>query len=1192
MSWTPEQVEAIQLRDKNILVSASAGSGKTAVLVERILSLIAEGFVPLSQFLIVTFTNAAAQEMRDRISKRLMVLKRENPHTRAFVNEQLQKVQQAHISTLHSFCKDVIAKHFYILDIDPNFRIGSQQLLALKQQEALDAVLERHYASNATGFISLMGIYSSHRGDDAIKQLLLNLYQFSRAHPYPDLWLNQCVASYTVQGENTIQTFEQSPLAMAMKAKVGQQIAALTEQLNSAIAMCQHPEGPEAYEQSLKEDLIAFEAAQNLKNFDSWSAFEKAIAAIQFERLKSIKKADKERVDLARSETIKEMRTQVKKQFDALKKKYFSQPIGDALIEIGQMAPHLERLVALVKEFAADYWALKHAEQLVDFNDLEQLCIQALNHQEIAKVYQEQFRYVFVDEYQDTNRVQEEIVSLIRRPQNLFQVGDVKQSIYRFRMAEPELFLERFHRYPHDENAKRIDLNRNFRTHPHILEGVNHIFERLLTDSFGGLNYRDQGRLIAGREDFVGEARPQINLVMMDHAHNVASDQESDQESNQETDWETDQEQNDNHDEEGMAYDDADALEAPVRLTEDPEAQALYQRLLQILNMEFYDSHNKVTRRFQLGDVVVLMRSIKGRAQQIRDYMATKGIPVTIDEEDSYFDIVEVATVLNCLRILDNQHQDLPLLGVMRSPIGNFSDIELAQIRQWHDLSFHQAVEAVIAEDDTSLSDEQAVLKLKVQAFQDQLDSLRLLSHLPASVFLWQVLSKTGYWYFVSGLEEGHYRRQHLEVLMEKARQFELEQQSGLHHFVEYLNQMQKSRVSYGGKANDKTNVQALRVMSIHKSKGLEFPVVFIAGAAKRFNLQDVKARLVMHQRYGLGTKWIDPDSRLSKDTLPIAHLKGVLTEEAVMEEVRILYVALTRAVHRLEVFAAVKSHNSQSKRWERESNPFYLSQQRSYLDWIMTALVADQFDCGIGDTLTLNGWQIHHVNLNPAVNQLTAEAIEGKTLKDAFDEAVGLSWKALQKPMDAMPAKLSVTELKQQGQTLVYIPRISALSDDFEPLQDAIQRGNAYHAFAEHMPLDCTPTDEVLRQLAANGKLPEEQQQYLDIKHLIALRESHWYMRILNAKRIWREHPFVWRKSIDDAESTLIQGVVDMLFLESDGLVLIDYKSDRLFSADAFRKRYTRQLSLYTEAIETLLKIPVKETVIYAFQLGEWIAL
>ena len=1191
MSWTPEQLEAIQERQKNILVSASAGSGKTAVLVERILSIVTEELVPLSEFLVVTFTNAAAQEMRERIAKRLVALKKERHQERAFVSEQLQKVQQAHISTLHSFCKDVLAKNFYLLDIDPNFRIGSQQILELKQQAALNAVFEAKYKENHSSFLDLMSIFSSHRGDEKLKQLILALYQFSRAHPYPNQWLDNCVANYSnnpvseaktevsdsnseESDSNRSTSFDKIPFANALKSRVCQVVLDLKNQLDLALSLCLGPEGPEAYGVTLQEDLASFARALDLEEKSTWASFEAGIAQIGFERLKTIKKADKDSVSTEIADQVKAIREQAKKSIVQLKGKYFFESSSSALSAMADMESHLNGLKALVHEFASAYWSLKQEEQLVDFNDLEQLCIQALNHPEVAKTYQRQFRYVFVDEYQDTNRVQEEIVSLLRRSHNLFQVGDVKQSIYRFRMAEPELFLEKFYSYPLDAGAIRVDLNRNFRTHPHILEGVNQIFDQLLTEAFGDLSYKREGRLIPGREDFEGVATPRINLILQ------PKDEDQDV---REGDSQPDREGDSQPDREGDSQPDADG---------NPEAQAIYQRLVELLKTEFYDTHAKVRRNYVLSDMVILMRSIKGRSQQLRDFLATKAIPVTIDEEDSYFDIVEVANVLNCLRILDNQYQDIPLLGVMRSAIGNFTDQELALLRTWHPKSFHEALKGILEAAESDLPEGQIPLRTKAKAFVDMLDQLRTKTHLPASEFLWHVLATTGYWYYVIGLEDGHYRRQHLEVLMEKARQFELEQQSGLHHFVEYLDQLQKSRVSYGGKANDKTDSPALRVMSIHKSKGLEFPVVFLAGAAKGFNLRDSKAHLVMHQKLGLGVRWMNPQTRQVKETLPLAFLKELIDEDSVKEEVRILYVALTRAVNHLEVFASVKDIEKSQKKWANTATPYQFSKLRSYVDWIMSAITFEPWDLPAEGPVHLKGWLVHQSSVQRADTPFVTSQGGQNSLRQLFGESPPKQWPDSKKIPDAMPAKLSVTELKQQGQTLVYMPRISALVKEFEPIQEGILRGNAYHAFAEHMPLDHTPAEQVLEKLLSDGRLTKEQGMLMDLRQLTALRESNWFQRVIHANRIWREHPFVWRKAVNDTEHTLIQGVVDLLFLEADGLVLLDYKSDRLFCAADFIQRYQRQLDLYKEAIELLLNIPVKETVIYSFALGEWIHL
>lgn len=1153
MSWTPEQVKAITHQKENILVSASAGSGKTAVLVERILTLVTDHYVPLSELLVVTFTNAAAQEMRERIAKRLVASRREKPESRAFIDEQLQRLQQANISTLHAFCKELLARHFFTLDIDPNFRIGSAQILELKQMEALEMVFEDQYATSSEAFNHFMSVFSSHRSDEGVKALVLSLYQYSRAYPYPDAWLSTGVSAYH-QG---VETFDHSPLAMGIKVRTLRLLTALMDQLAMSLDYCQGPGGPGAYAETLRGDLDQFERA--LCQLTSkpvqeipWNYLREVVLGIRFDRLKTIRKADKEAVDETVAETIKTLRKAVKNQLGKVADQYFVTPIEGLLSEMGDMAEAVDHLINLVRAFSNQYWSLKTQDQLLDFNDLEQLTIKALHHPEIAGRYRQQFKYIFVDEYQDTNRVQEEIVKLMQGNDNLFQVGDVKQSIYRFRMAEPELFMERFHSYPHLEGSVRIDLNKNFRTHPDILEGVNTVFDGLMTESFGGLAYRTEGRLIAGREDFVGPGKPRVNLV-------ATSAQDED----------------DDHD-----------IDHDYPETNLLEAQIIHERLMALLQETFYDHHLGIHRRFQVSDVVVLMRSIKGRAQGLRDFLATKGIGVTIDEEDSYFEIVEVATVINCLKVLNNQHQDIPLLGVMRSAIGGFTDAELATIRLYGKDSFYSALNQFVTAMEVGAGfvdvEQFILLRDKAIRFLAMLEGLRRQSHMPTSEFLWHLLTETGYWYFVVGLEDGHYRRQHLEVLMDKARDFELERQSGLHHFVDYLEKMQRAKVSYGGKANSKTERASLRVMSIHKSKGLEFPVVFLAGGGRQFNLQDTRAKVVYHQQYGLGVKWLDLAQRVAKDTLVMAHIKALLTEDTVLEEARILYVALTRAVYRLEVFGGVKDLEGARIKWQQPAKPFDYSQMRTYLDWIMSAI--SQEETGTST------WEIEHHRLSAKTEETAIEQENITRLLENYALVASAPWPLRDRRVDVLPAKLSVTELKQAGQTLVYIPRITPLSQAFEETHESINRGNAYHIFAERMPLDTTPAQRVMDQLINQGHLTEAQGALMTLDHLQRLRESSFFQRVLKANRVWREHPFVWRKTLDSGESTFIQGVIDLVFLEDDGLVLLDYKSDRLFTGEAFVERYERQLRLYGQALEAMVKIPVKEMAIYAFQIGQWI--
>lgn len=1145
MKWTSEQAKAVEARDLNLLVSASAGSGKTAVLVERILKLVVDERIPLESFLIVTFTNAAAAEMRERIAKRLLSWEAHDAHAQAFIQQQIERVHLANVSTLHAFCGDVIKENFFLLNVDPNYKIATQQVLTLKRQEALDKILDQAYAMPTQGFENVISAYASHKSDEGIRSLILKVYDFSRAHPYPDQWLEACAKAYRPQADE-----EEGWLWLqGIKDQTRLLLKALKSQLEEAHQLCHEPAGPLTYASTLEEDLGGFDQALETGPSASHATWRNSLQGITFGRLKALRKDEKESVDPVLQDRVKAMRNKVKKAYKNWYEAYYMLPLHVYLEDLQTMSEPIGELVKLVNHFAKAYDALKLSDNLLDFNDLEQLAIQALNHPDCAMMYRNRFAYVFVDEYQDSNRVQEEIVSLIKREDNLFLVGDVKQSIYRFRMAEPGLFLEKFNSYPKQKQSLRVDLNENFRTHPDILAGVNKVFDVLMTQDFGGLSYEKESRLVAGRTDFEGRAKPRLTLL----------------------------------------YDD-ETLEGDDKF--DLEIRLIKQRIEALQEERIFDTHLKQSRKITLGDMVILMRSVKGKAKLIRDKMAQWGIPVMVDEEDSYFEIVEVATLIDCLRLVDNIRQDIPLMGVLRSPVGGLTDQDLAEIRTLEAPSFYASMVAYQA------TGGHEVLVAKLKRFEDLMLQLRRRKHQAVSDFIHYLLEVTGYKKFVLALEEGEKRCLHFDVLIEKAEAFESERQSGLHHFVDYLDQMREAKVAYGGKTAHLGNTQAVRIMSIHKSKGLEFPVVILASLGKRFNMMDLNSKVVMHQAMGLTTKLIDPQKHLIRETLPLSYMKALIKDETLQEEARILYVAMTRAIYHLELTGVVSQVDHQLEKWLTPPDPYSLRHENSYLNWLMPILIEAgeanhwlrQMERETSETKDLH-WTFEAMHANQLKQTRALSTTEQVAhFKETLDQTKPLAWQSHLLVERVLPKKLSVSELKQAAMKAHYTPKMTQVSHAFEPTSEGIKRGNAYHKVMEWMPIDQTPSLVVVQSLMDKDLLTQDQVNLLEIDRLEALRTSPLFIRMVNAKKIWREQAFVFEKSFDGGEKALIQGIIDAMFLEEDGLIIVDYKSDQVSHPQALIDAYQVQLSLYEEAMQAMLDIKVKGKYIYSIALNQWI--
>ncbi len=1127
MNLTSQQQLAIKTRAKNMLVAASAGSGKTFVLVERIIDLIEAGEMSIDSCLIVTFTNAAAAEMRERIAKAL--LKR--------AAGQLKRLHFANISTLHAFCKNVIAEHYYTIDLNPNFKVASQQLIDILLDDAIDAALADGYAALTADFVNMMGCFSSHRGDDGLKDYIKKIYYLSMSSADPAKWLADSRALYDVASG-------QIPFLESLVDSLVAELKGYLEQLDRARTLCQADDGPRDYLATIEADIDQFQFVADLPAAVDFNRLYEVVQRVDFVRLATVKKANKELVDPVLQARVKALRNAVKDQFKALKGRYFRRPIDALIDEQRQMKPSIDSLVDLVKQTAHYFQRNKLRENVLDFNDLEQYTIKILSNRQVAQYYQKRFSHIFVDEYQDSNRVQEAIIDAIKRTDNLFLVGDVKQSIYRFRRAEPQLFLEKFRRYPQLDDAVRVDLNDNFRTHPDILKGVNSVFAKLMTTQFGGLNYADDSMLTTIRQDFVGSAKP--NIVLADLA----------------------------------------SLEGAADGKAELALQLLASRVRAICQLQYSESSSDPQsgqpivqqRRFRYGDIVILLRSANRAGPQIRDYFNKVGIPVSIDQEDSYFDLIEVATLINYLKIIDNPLKDIPLLAVLRSFFGGFSDDELAEIAVTADDYFFEALEAYC-----EFGANQA-LKGRIKAFLERYYALRASRFLPVGEFIWLLLNQTAYRQYVLGLPDGVKRAKQIDVLLAKADQFESENQTGLHHFVDYLDQLKRSKIDYGGKSNPADVVDAVRVMSIHKSKGLEFKAVIVGNIDKRFNLRDAQDKLILDANLGIVAKWQDPAMHLQRSTILYHYLADALKRESIAEEQRLLYVAMTRPIYHLELVGLTKNIEKKFSAWQLSDAPFYLSKQTSYLDWLMSTLL-DQ--AAAPPTALPAQIGLPHFNIAIVGQADLLDKAAGARPERAQNIEIARINTAFNGYGDDLPARLSVSALKDDSAAIK--PQKLVLKDSFGKAEQGFVVGNLYHKIMEQLRFKNDDVTAIVADLSA--RLTVDIAAKVNVARIAQFLKSSLYARIAGATAVYREQPFVYRYELAPGKFTTLQGIIDLLFIEGERAVVVDYKSDRVDDVAVLKARYHRQVELYGEAVEQILGMPVSERILYSIHLAEAIS-
>lgn len=965
--WSDDQWRAIALSGGDMLVAAAAGSGKTAVLVERIIRKLTDREQPLGvdQLLVATFTKAAAAEMRERITEALEKELSKDPGDE-YVSRQLAMLGRASITTLHSFCMEVIQRYYTLIPLDPGFRIAAENETALLRQEVLEELLEDKYGSEPqdSPFWVLVDLFGGERSDEAVFALIQRLYDFARSHPWPEDWLRQSAEAFRVPDTSAL---EQSEWVAGILADTALSLNGAYSLLSQAKMIALSPGGPEPYALTLEQDMQMVQTLRDAVQAGTWASLYTEFQTMQFGKLKPCKK---DQTDPEMQERVKAMREEAKKTVADLRVQLYGRPAEGFLQEMHAMAPLLAGLSELVIEFGERYRLQKMAKGWLDFSDLEHYCLKILRHpdsipgelrpSDAAMEYRQQFAEVLLDEYQDTNSVQEHIVRLISRsePGNRFMVGDVKQSIYRFRLAEPALFQAKYQTYGADFAGEglRIDLARNFRSRREVVDAVNLLFRQIMNESVAEISYDARAELVYGEgfplnttEDY----RPELLLVDRDTGSGGEEGRDSGTAS-------------DNAGEEGHGPDGEDEtglLEA-VRL----EARAIASRIRGMLGegdkaLHIYDKQSGSMRPVAYRDMVILLRSTMTWAPAIIEELRLMGIPAYGELSQGYFQASEVETILSLLQVIDNPLQDIPLAAVLRSPLYDFSEEELAHIRlavpggRYYDAvvaraeggSAYSGIESEQEQLDRLPEAAGDKLSLRLTTFLKQLQAWRTMAREGELVSLIRdIYRQTGYPEWVGGLPGGSQRQSNLLALLDRASQYEASAAApGLFRFLRYVNRLRENGGDFGAASAAGEQGDGIRIMTIHKSKGLEFPVVFVAGLSRQFNRQDLNTPFLMHKEMGFGPKYVDSDTRVSYPTLPNLAIRRRAQMELLAEEMRVLYVALTRPKDKLVLVSSVKSLSRSVQSWasvlqeqELQLPDYVLARGRSYLDWIGPSLI------------------------------------------------------------------------------------------------------------------------------------------------------------------------------------------------------------------------------------------------------------
>lgn len=1211
MAWTNEQQAAIDSRGQTLLLSAAAGSGKTAVLVERIIRRLLDKEYPIdiTELLVVTFTKAAAAEMRDRIGTALMKALSETKDPR--VERQLALLPSAQISTLHAFCQHVIRKYFYTIDLDPAFSIAGEEELNLLRRQVLEDVFLSYYEDDEKASIlyPLADMFGSDRGDDILMDTVSRMYTYARSLAWPEHWLKEAARAYDVAPDAVIDDMVWAgPIKDAVRR-------ILEEDAHLYDGVLYHLRQREAFAPACDTFVAEQAALRQAAQARSWNDLSRFVRAIDFPRLKSLRKLSDD--DKAVWERCKKVRDDVKKDvIKTLQSVYFSATPEEWLDGMRAMKPVMDGLVTLTLDFAKAYGAAKKEKGWIDFSDLEHFCLQILLAPDAspehpvpsaaAEELRSQYEEVFIDEYQDTNGVQELITRLVSGEDNRFMVGDIKQSIYRFRLADPTLFLEKYQSFSRDEKAVQrcIDLGRNFRSVPVVLDAVNAVFSRAMTAEAAGMDYGEREKLYAGRqapddERWIG-GPVEVDIVP------TPSDEEDD--------------------------DGSTAFEKECRF--------IAGRIGELLASGRMAARKDGTLEpLSYRHIVVLLRSMAGKADVLIQALQEGGIPSYAEQSGGYFAAVEVQVMLALLRCIDNPEQDLAMAAVLRSPLVGLDETALAGVRLAGDGTLWQNLPAFVASLPDGVDE-----KEDLQQFMAAFDSWRTYSRRHGVAELLQRLyDDTAYVDFVGAMPGGDVRQANLKALYDRARQYEEAGFRGLFRYLQLMDKMKEDGLDLAPAKVVSEKEDVVRIMSIHKSKGLEFPVVFVADMGKAFNRRDTQDQILFHNRLGIGLKQYDPEWRISYPTLIWSGIAAQLRWEGTAEEERILYVAMTRARDQL-ILTGHSSHIDRDwQRWTSHLNP---AQAKSYFDWVMPAALApfgakaDADYARPGAAWQDAVWQVRIAKAVPAgtveegaydgeprLEALRRGDLTGTPVPSWLDEQ--LSWQYAYPQAVRTAAKFSVSEVKRRYQELhsdelqdeaalsvpaaAVIPPAPGEDDAFAALPpwlageeaavSGAQRGTALHKALQYITPAADQTTATLRReidaFVRQGLLSREEAKLVYVPVLAAFCQSDIGRRMAESPELHREYPFTVLLAGGDplpetetGEQILIQGVIDCLFREDDAWTLVDYKSDRLETADAFRRRYAVQLALYKRAVEQITHRPVEETYIYSLHLQQEIRL
>lgn len=1169
VAFTADQQKVIDLRNCNILVSAAAGSGKTAVLTERIVQRICDetSHVQIDRMLIVTFTNAAAAEMRERIGIALRKRLEKEPNN-AHLRKQITLLNNAQITTIDSFCLYLLRNHFHEIQLDPGFRIADEGEMKLLKDDILQDYLEQKYEAADPAFLNIIEKYAGNGKNDELKNHILKLHIFAQSHPFPKEFLQQCAkelctdnGGFSSECEQVLHEYEKSMLDECMVLS------------QKAVEICRQPGGPHHYEDAFADDMNFYH------NLSTASSYAQRSALYGTHKFKTLSRSKTEDLDEELKEAVKEIRDKkCKKIIEEIKKNFYYASEQEILEDNRNAGVTVAELLQLVIEFGDLFEQKKREKNVIDFSDMEHLALRILLKKEgesyvpgeVAIGYRDYFEEIMVDEYQDSNRVQELLLESISKQTeeygNRFMVGDVKQSIYRFRLACPEIFMDKYAEFhPTEGKNRRVNLSKNFRSRTEVIEGINHVFEELMIPRVGKIAYDADARLYYGADYPQG-----------------ACDYHS----------------------EMLVYPKEDFAELHKSQAE-AEAHIIAMRMKELCrDFLVMDKKTGELRPAKYSDMVILLRAATGVDDVMKKVLEAEGIPTYVSSGKGYFSAPEIREILNFLAIINNPRQDIPLLGVLHSVIGGFTEAEIAQIRVYNgkkgrlfDSLEHYAKQGGNAE-----------LRKKAEAFLGQLKEWREKAvYFTVNQLLDEILSVTGFMHYCMTLPGGEQRRANLLVLLQKAGAFEGSGYSGLFDFIRYIERMQEREVDFGEANILDENADVVRIMTIHKSKGLEFPICFVAGFSRQFNNRDVSEAILMDAELGMGGDSIDLDLRCKRRSLRKNVIAIKQKRDSRGEDIRVLYVAMTRAKEKL----IMVGHGDASKEIRAKGSAYDILKAKSFMDMVLPIATATP------ELFSIREYTTEDVQMSQVLQRA-----ENRVMKENLKKAAGtLIWEPYRYPhtsLEGLYTKTTVSDLKKaayleeeecshelykEEELIPYVPKFIL---NTEEETSGTRRGSAYHRVMELMDFTFAlqpenmdvAIEENRRTAVSTLRIPEVENALVSHDKIKAFMKTGLAERMGLAQqkgRLYREQPFMLgvkadlvSKEFPGDEDILVQGVIDVYFEEDDGLVVLDYKTDRVSAAEELIKRYKTQLVYYAEALERLTHKKVKEKLIYSFTLQQ----